>query len=90
MCQRNPELRNCSCSLSYIAFDLDEIWRPMYSINCSNLNLYRLPASVPENTTTFYATNNNVKIIACIRYTFENRSYFSYINYDQHYYQFIN
>lgn len=61
MCHNNPELRNCTCSLSFITFDLDDVWRPMYSINCSNLNLLRLPATVPENTTTFYATHNKVK-----------------------------
>lgn len=60
MCYKNIELRNCTCTLSYIALDLDEVWRPMYSIDCNNLNFTRLPKSVPDNTTMFYAQHNQV------------------------------
>lgn len=60
ICHNNLELRNCTCNLSYIALGLDGVFRPMYSINCSSLELNHLPKSLPENTTTFYAQHNNV------------------------------
>lgn len=73
LCYNNTELRNCSCSLAYITLDLEEIWRPIYSINCSNLNFFQLPSSVPENTTTFYAKNNHVRLV--VSCSFINQSY---------------
>lgn len=60
ICRKNAELRHCTCTLSFITFDLDDVRRPMYAVNCSNLNLTRLPSFLPENTTTFYAQHNQV------------------------------
>lgn len=60
ICSKNVELRNCTCVLSYISLDLNGVRRPMYSINCNNLDLYHLPKSLPDNTTTFYAQHNKV------------------------------
>lgn len=60
-CYNNTELRNCSCTVSYIRLEDDGTsHKPMYSINCSRLNLHRLPSFVPENTTIFHATDNKV------------------------------
>lgn len=60
-CFNNTELRNCSCSVSYIRLENDGTsLKPMYSINCSRLNLDRLPSFVPENTTIFHANDNKV------------------------------
>lgn len=60
-CSNSSELRNCSCTVSYIHLEHDGTsFKPMYSINCSRLNLNRLPSFVPENTTSFHATDNQV------------------------------
>lgn len=64
-CNDNPDLRNCSCLLYYLRpIDEGHALAPMYSINCSNRNLYNLPATVPVNTTIFYAKSNQVS--ACL------------------------
>lgn len=57
----NPELKNCSCTMPFVRLSDDGMsLQPLYSINCSNLNLSRLPAFIPENTTIFYANNNQI------------------------------
>lgn len=64
ICHNNPTLKNCSCALSYILPNDDGTsFQPMYSVNCSYLNLKHLPNYIPENTTIFYATNNQVKCL---------------------------
>lgn len=68
-CYNNTELRNCSCTVSYVRLTNDGTsFTPMYSINCSRLNLYRLPSFVPENTTIFHATDNKVPEYASVLY----------------------
>lgn len=58
---KHPDLNNCSCILSFIRRS-EEGWVPMYTINCSNLGFYSLPSYIPKNTSSFYATDNKVKL----------------------------
>lgn len=46
--------------------------QPMFSINCSRLQLDRLPGFVPKNTTVFYATDNRIVDLEPLRTTYRD------------------
>lgn len=72
-CYNSTELRNCSCTVSYIHLEHDGTsFKPMYSINCSRLNLNRLPSFVPENTTSFHATDNKITSLEPLKSTYKH------------------
>ncbi|KAJ6649368.1 Protein singed wings 2, partial [Pseudolycoriella hygida] len=71
-CYNSTELRNCSCTVSYIRLENDGMsLKPMYSINCSRLNLIRLPSYIPENTTIFHATDNKITSLEPLKTTYK-------------------
>lgn len=72
-CTTHAELRNCSCTISFVRLMEDgRSLQPLYAINCSRLHLDRLPAFVPENTTIFHATDNRITDIGPLRTTYRN------------------
>ncbi|KAM7343813.1 protein singed wings 2 isoform 1-T1 [Cochliomyia hominivorax] len=63
-CQAHPDIKNCTCIMHHI---LPKSHIPLYTVNCSNLGLDRLPAYIPENTTTFLANDNKITDVTPLR-----------------------
>lgn len=66
-CQ-NPEIQNCSCSLSYIRpSTYGDHLIPMFTVNCSNRNFESLPSFLPKNTTILHIANNKITSLEPLR-----------------------
>ncbi|XP_016994636.2 protein singed wings 2 [Drosophila takahashii] len=63
-CQSHEDLRNCSCLMHHI---LPKTHIPLYTVNCSHLQFHRLPAFLPENTTTLVINDNMITDINPLR-----------------------
>uniref|UniRef100_A0A1A9WC71 CCZ1/INTU/HSP4 first Longin domain-containing protein n=1 Tax=Glossina brevipalpis TaxID=37001 RepID=A0A1A9WC71_9MUSC len=72
-CQSNEDLRNCTCSMHHI---VPKSHIPLYTVNCSYLGLYRLPAYLPDNTSSFYANGNKITDISPLR----NNNHYRYVD----------
>lgn len=58
-CMSHEDLINCSCFMHHI---VPTTQTPLYTVDCSRLHLTHLPAFLPENTTTVYLTDNDVRL----------------------------
>ncbi|KAH8252973.1 hypothetical protein KR032_002818 [Drosophila birchii] len=63
-CQSHEDLRNCTCLMHHI---LPKTHIPLYTVNCSHLQFHRLPAFLPENTTTLVINDNMISDINPLR-----------------------
>lgn len=67
-CQKEPDIRNCSCILSYVRPSMNgEFLIPMYTVNCSNREFYSLPPVLPRNTTILHITHNKIRNLEPLR-----------------------
>ena len=67
-CAKEPEIKNCSCILSYVRPSMDgEYLIPMYTVNCSHREFLSLPRVLPRNTTILHITNNKIKSLDPLR-----------------------
>lgn len=67
-CQNHPDLRNCSCTMHYIRRSDDgKSLTPIYAVNCSHLNLFNFPSYLPQNTSIFHATHNQIAEVRSLR-----------------------
>lgn len=85
-CNQDPELRNCSCHISYLRWDEEEHeFHPMYSVNCSNAGFLDFPTKLPENTTTLFISNNQITSLnkLCIRNSAYNGVHDMYLDYNK-------
>lgn len=85
-CREDPELRNCSCHISYLRLDeeLNE-FQPMFSVNCSDKDFLNFPRQLPENTTTLFITHNNITSLnmLCMRNSTYNNVHDIFLDYNQ-------
>lgn len=73
-CTSHPELKNCTCTMTYVRLMNDgHTHQPMFSINCSRLQLDHLPGFVPKNTTVFYATDNKASLVSISKSSLNTR-----------------
>ncbi|KAH8401246.1 hypothetical protein KR009_004024 [Drosophila setifemur] len=63
-CQSHEDLMNCTCLMHHI---LPKTHVPLYTVNCSHLQFHRLPAFLPENTTTLAINDNMISDINPLR-----------------------
>lgn len=85
-CQQDPELRNCSCHISYLRLDIDtNTFHPMFSVNCSNAGFYEFPRQLPVNTTTLFISNNQITSLnmLCTRNSTYGGIHDMYLDYNQ-------
>lgn len=74
-----PQLRNCSCHISYLRLDVESNeFQPMFSVNCSGMGFYNFPDQLPENTSTLFFTHN--KITSLTQLCTKNSTYFNVID----------
>lgn len=86
ICNSDHELRNCSCHISYLRWvEEHNAFHPMYNVNCSAMNFYDFPRQLPENTSTFYFTNNRISSLnmLCIRNSTYNNVYDMHLDYNE-------
>lgn len=86
ICNSDLELRNCTCRISYMRWvDEYNAFHPMYNVNCSALGYYDFPRQLPENTTTFYFTNNHISSVIplCIRNSTYNNVHDMHLDYNE-------
>ena len=85
-CQQDPELKNCSCHISYLRLDIDSnTFHPMFSVNCSNAGFLDFPRKLPENTTTLFINNNKITSLnmLCVRNSTYGGIHDLYLDYNQ-------
>ncbi|EDW01281.1 protein singed wings 2 [Drosophila grimshawi] len=63
-CQSHVDLLNCTCLMHHI---IPKSYIPLYTVNCSHLQFYSLPAYLPPNTTSLYITDNQISDINPLR-----------------------
>lgn len=69
-----PELKNCSCHLSWLRLDEERNeFQPMFSVNCSASGFYQFPSKLPDNTTALFITHNNISSLNSL--CFKNSTY---------------
>lgn len=86
LCNQDPDLRNCSCHISYLRLDEEtNSFHPMYSVNCSNAGLTNFPRQLPENTTTLFISHNKITSLnmLCTRNSTYNEVHDLYLDYNQ-------
>ncbi|XP_023030519.1 protein singed wings 2 [Drosophila willistoni] len=64
-CLSHPDLQNCTCLMHHI---LPKSHIPLYTVNCSHMRFYSLPAFLPDNTTTLFMNDNLISDINPLRY----------------------
>jgi hypothetical protein len=85
-CSKDPDLRNCSCHISYLRLDEEsQEFHPMYSLNCSNAGFLDFPRKLPENTTTLFISQNKISSLnkLCTRNSTYNKVHDIYLDYNQ-------
>lgn len=85
-CHQDPELKNCSCHISYLRLDIDtNTFHPMFSVNCSNAGFYDFPKNLPDNTTTLFINNNKITSLnmLCTRNSTYGGIHDMYLDYNQ-------
>lgn len=85
-CREDPELKNCSCHISYLRLDEQrEGFQPMFSVNCSSAGFYNFPKKLPDNTTTLFITHNNINSLdeLCIKNSTYNEVQDIYLDYNR-------
>lgn len=86
LCREDPELRHCSCHISYLRLDeASNEFQPMFSVNCSAAGLTNFPSKLPENTTTLFITHNMITSLnmLCTRNSTYNNVLDIYLDYNQ-------
>lgn len=84
-CNQDPELKNCSCHISYLRLDEEtNNFHPMFSVNCSNAGFMNFPRKLPENTTTLFISNNKISSLnaLCTRNSTYNDVHDMYLDYN--------
>lgn len=84
-CREDPELKNCSCHISYLRLDVENNeFQPMFSVNCSGEGFLNFPRALPENTSTLFITHNNISSLnmLCTRNSTYNDVHDIYLDYN--------
>ncbi|CRK92953.1 CLUMA_CG006521, isoform A [Clunio marinus] len=85
-CHEDPELKNCTCHISYLRFhEENNEFKPMFSVNCSSAGFVNFPRKLPDNTTTLFFTHNKVKSLnmLCTRNSTYNDVHDIYLDYNE-------